>query len=171
MRHSLTRVILGLMLVTLLSAAFAVSAQQLTRDPSSITDDEINAIASKMFCMECENIPLDVCGTRACHQWREEIRMQMAEGKSEAEILEYFRVNHGERALAIPQDPLLRGLTNITPLVFAVLGVFIAGWFLWRWQSKPASPVVPVGVPPTDAPTVTPENPYLSQIEQDLKKS
>jgi cytochrome c-type biogenesis protein CcmH/NrfF len=30
---------------------------------SDPTDDEVNAIASQLYCPVCENIPLDACGT------------------------------------------------------------------------------------------------------------
>jgi len=43
-----------------------VSAQKPT--PS---DDEVNAIARQLFCPICQNIPLDVCPTQACADWRE----------------------------------------------------------------------------------------------------
>jgi hypothetical protein len=54
-----------------------VSAQQPT--PS---DDEVNAIARQLFCPICQNTPLDVCPTQACHDWRELIRQMLAQGKT-----------------------------------------------------------------------------------------
>ena len=44
---------------------FAVSYAQ---DTSPVTDDEVNALAQELYCPVCENVPLDVCPTRACAQ-------------------------------------------------------------------------------------------------------
>ena len=121
-----------------------------TVDPATITDDEVNAVAAKMYCLECENIPLDVCGTQACIQWRQEIRLQLAAGRTHDEILEYFRVNHGEQALAVPGDPLLRGLATITPYVLALLAVAAGG--AYSCGSGNAAPRTPPTTPATRQP-------------------
>jgi cytochrome c-type biogenesis protein CcmH len=47
------------------------------------TQDEVNAVARKLFCPVCENTPLDVCPTEACQQWRDVIRTKLMEGQSE----------------------------------------------------------------------------------------
>ncbi len=137
-----------------------------TVDPATITDDEVNAVAAKMYCLECENIPLDVCGTQACIQWRQEIRLQLAAGRTENEILEYFRVNHGEQALAVPGDPLLRGLATITPYVLALLAVAAGGAFLWQWQRRATDAPNNTGNPATAS--STPTDDYQSRLERDL---
>ncbi len=56
------------------------------------SDNEVNQIASKLYCPVCENIPLDVCGTTACAQWRELIRQKLAEGWTEEQITEMWRL-------------------------------------------------------------------------------
>jgi cytochrome c-type biogenesis protein CcmH/NrfF len=45
------------------------------------SDDEVNAIARQLFCPICENTPLDVCPTQACHDWRELIRQMLAKAR------------------------------------------------------------------------------------------
>ncbi|MFN3309334.1 MAG: hypothetical protein ACK44E_09010, partial [Anaerolineales bacterium] len=52
--------------LTILGSGEIALAQ--TRDPNSISDDEVNAIAKYLYCPVCENVPLDVCGTQACEQ-------------------------------------------------------------------------------------------------------
>jgi len=66
--------IFGFLLVLLSLSNGLVSAQQ-----STPSDDQVNAIARQLFCPICENIPLDVCPTQACHDWRELIRQMLAE--------------------------------------------------------------------------------------------
>ena len=74
----------------LLSGVFItrVAAQQAT--PVVPSDDQVNAIAKQLYCPVCENIPLDVCPTQACEEWRALIKELLAEGKSEQEIKDYF---------------------------------------------------------------------------------
>lgn len=170
MSARVTRTVLSTWVVVTLwvVAGAAFAQQQPPVDPANITDDQVNAVAEQMFCLECENIPLDVCGTQACRQWRDEIRFQLAEGRTEAEILEYFRVNHGEQALAVPGDPILRGLSTVTPYVLAGLVALGGVWVVFRWQNKDTAPVVatPTDIPPQD----DGGDDYLSQLERDLQK-
>src|SRR5512139_4248085 len=72
----------------------------------SPTDDEVNRIAKELFCPVCESTPLDVCPTEACRQWRELIREMLADGKSEAEIKQYFVEHFGARVLNEPPNKL-----------------------------------------------------------------
>ena len=72
------------------------------QDSTPPTDDEVNAIAGKLYCPVCESTPLDVCPTEACKDWRELIRTMLSEGKTEADILEHFEAQYGARVLAEP---------------------------------------------------------------------
>ena len=66
------------------------------------SDDQVNAIAKQLYCPVCENIPLDVCPTTACAQWRELIRQKLADGWSEQQIKEYFVQQYGSRVIGTP---------------------------------------------------------------------
>ena len=52
-----------------------------------VSDNAVNAVAEKMYCPVCENIPLDECQTQACVDWKEEIRQQLSEGQSEQAVM------------------------------------------------------------------------------------
>ncbi len=126
--------------------------------------DEVNAIASQLYCPVCENTPLDVCPTEACRQWRELIRQQLIEGKSEDEIKQYFVENYGARVLAEPPRSGLNWLVYILPPAFILIGAFILFRLLRSW-TKPL--VVPAGSRPAgDAPG----DEYILKLEEELKK-
>ena len=68
-------IIAALAVLALLLALPALAlAQGEEPPPGGPTDDEVNAIAEQLYCPVCENVPLDVCGTQACADWRDEIR-------------------------------------------------------------------------------------------------
>src|SRR5512142_1494780 len=94
------------------------------------TDDEVNRIAKQLYCPVCESTPLDVCPTEACRQWRELIRTMLSQGKSEAEIKQYFVDHYGARVLAEPPNRLV---SYLVPAVAIILGVLLLarGFQMW----------------------------------------
>jgi cytochrome c-type biogenesis protein CcmH len=147
-----------------LAATGPVSAQQPT--PS---DNQVNAVAHDLYCPVCENIPLDVCPTQACAQWRDLIRQKLALGWNKQKIEDYFAAQYGERVLAVP--PLQRSFNQLLP-AFIAGGILIAlGLVAWVLRSgfKPRSqPVDPNDGPPNAIPGVDEE--YLRRIEEDLRR-
>jgi cytochrome c-type biogenesis protein CcmH len=104
-------------------------------DDGVITDDEVNALARRMYCPVCENEPLDICGTPTCIEWREEISRQLAQGRSEEEIVSYFVRIGGQQVSSVPTDPFLRGFSLITPWLIGLIVVGVALFTLWRWRA------------------------------------
>lgn len=153
--------ILALALVILLGAVISspVMAQEPVPTPS---DDEVNAIAKQLYCPVCENIPLDVCGTTACQQWREDIRDKLAAGWSEEEIFDYFVNLGGDRVLAEPPREGINWLIYVLPPVFLLVGILIIVMGFRAWKKPVESLVV-------DAPMVEQDD-YISQLEEELKK-
>jgi cytochrome c-type biogenesis protein CcmH len=68
----------------------------------TVTDDQVNAVAKKLNCPVCENVPLDVCETQACIQWRDLIRHKLAAGETPEQIIVYFQTTYGDQVLQEP---------------------------------------------------------------------
>lgn len=149
--------ILALLLLVTLSVPVPTAAQD--NEP---TDDDVNAIAKQLYCPVCENIPLDVCPTQACRQWRETIREKLADGWNEEQIKQYFVEQYGARVLAIPPAKGMNLLVYILPPAAFLIGVFILFRALrsWRQVSIQAEPVQPV----------QPEDPYIVRLEEELRR-
>ena len=138
-----------------------VSAQQPT--PS---DDEVNAIARQLFCPICQNIPLDVCPTQACHDWRELIRQMLADGKTPDEIKQYFVDHYGARVLAEPPQTGLNWLVYVVPPVAFLIGVFLLLQAYRAWKRMPKRPdSKEAGEPAPDQ-----SDEYVSRFEEELRK-
>ena len=130
------------------------------------TDDEVNAIAKQLYCPVCENTPLDVCPTEACRQWRELIRTQLAKGKTEAEIKQYFVDNYGARVLGEPPRKGLNWLIYILPPVFILAGALILFRAMRAW-TKPATASATSGA--SEAKPIVQDD-YVARLEEELKK-
>jgi cytochrome c-type biogenesis protein CcmH len=133
-------------------------------DPNYPSDDDVNAIASQLYCPVCENVPLDVCGTQACAQWRELIREKLVEGWTEDQIKEYFSTQYGDRVLA---EPPARGLNwlvyVIPPLVFIAGAVFLyRGLLAWRKMGDDGD-IQEINTEPDF------EDEYMARLEEELK--
>lgn len=131
------------------------------------TDDEVNAIAKQLYCPVCENTPLDVCPTEACRQWRELIRDQLAEGKTEAEIKQYFVANYGARVLSEPPRTGFNWLVYIIPPVLILLGAVML-FNAFRAWTKPKSAEAGAG-PVKEAGTLSSDDEYIKRLEEELK--
>lgn len=151
--------VVGLMLTTFTMIAFA--------QDKTPTDDDVNAIAKQLYCPVCENTPLDVCPTEACHQWRELIRQMLAEGKTEQEIKDYFVANYGARVLSEPPRTGFNWLVYIIPPVLILAGaVFLFNAF--RAWTKPKSAEAGAGQE-KEASTSSSEDEYIKRLEEELK--
>jgi cytochrome c-type biogenesis protein CcmH len=148
----------------LLAGAALTQAQDVA---APVTDDQVNEVARKMYCPVCPNEPLDTCMTEACVRWREDIRGQLAAGRSEDQIIADFVARYGERASATPLDPTLRGFSVYVPWLIAGLALIAGVVTFWRWRHA-RRPVEGVGAPPASAvPDVDAE--YRAALERDLK--
>ncbi|MAT96248.1 MAG: hypothetical protein CL608_03820 [Anaerolineaceae bacterium] len=151
-----------LALLTIAASFYAVSLVQAQTVP---TDDEVNAIARKLYCPVCPNTPLDVCETQACADWRAQIRDQLADGWPEEQVMAYFVEQYGERVLAEPERSGFNSLVWILPVVAVALGLFVAFQVLRSWRRSDVGSVE-TAVP--TAPAISPET--RAKIERELKE-
>jgi cytochrome c-type biogenesis protein CcmH len=133
-------------------------------NPESITDNQVNAVAKQLYCPVCENIPLDVCGTQACADWREEIRQKLAEGWDEDEIKQYFVDRFGDRVLATPPARGLNWIVYIVPPAAFLAGVFILYRGLKSWRELADEPNE------VEESKQEIDDDYIARLEEELKK-
>jgi cytochrome c-type biogenesis protein CcmH len=161
--YRILSVILLTLVITLLLATAALAQED---DPRAPTDDEVNAIAKQLYCPVCENIPLDVCGTQACAQWRELIREKLSLGWNEAQIKGYFVEQYGDRVLAAPPARGLNWLVYLVPPLAMLLGIYIL-YQAFRAMRRPTTPATSASDIP---PPVPPDDEYLARMEELSKR-
>jgi cytochrome c-type biogenesis protein CcmH len=157
--------ILSWLVLLVLALGFANTALAQSGDPGEPTADQVNAIAKGLYCPVCENIPLDVCGTQACAQWRDLIREKLRQGWSEAQIKQYFVTQYGDRVLATPPARGLNWLVYIVPPIAILAGIYILYRAFQSWKQPPTEPDVNKSEPETP-----PADDYVLRLEDELKK-
>lgn len=128
----------------------------------TVTDDMVNAVAKQLYCPICENVPLDVCPSEVCGQWRESIRQKLAGGWSEEEIKDHFVQQYGERILAEPPRRGLNWLIYVLPVVILLCGIFI--FFRVLRTERRIERATDFGTEPRV------EDHYLSRVEEELRQ-
>jgi cytochrome c-type biogenesis protein CcmH len=151
-----------ILIAILLLSWTTVFAQEV--NPESITDNQVNAVAKQLYCPVCENIPLDVCGTQACEDWRQEIRQKLADGWSDDQIKQYFVDRFGDRVLAAPPRRGLNWLLYIVPPAAFLAGVFILYRGLKSWRQMEDEPLE---IEETRSEV---DDDYIARLEEELKK-
>lgn len=138
-----------------------------------VSDNEVNSVAKQLYCPVCENIPLDVCPTQACFQWRELIRQKIGLGWSTDQIKQYFAVQYGDRVLSVPPTRGLNWLVYILPPVAFLGGGYLVFTVLRKMRAAGSARSVSAhaDLSQISASGVKPAaDPYLNRIEEDLKK-
>jgi len=157
------------LLLALMVLAITSSALAQDNPPREPTDDEVNAIAKQMYCPVCENIPLDVCPTQACAEWRALVRDKLVEGWSEEQIKEYFVLQFGDRVLAEPPRRGLNWLIYVIPPIAFLGGVVILFRAFQVWQRSDETQLEEE-VAEYDRTEKGDEDEYISRLEDELKK-
>ncbi|OGO15892.1 MAG: hypothetical protein A2Z14_14955 [Chloroflexi bacterium RBG_16_48_8] len=134
------------LIIPTLFAPSAVHAQE--GEEKFPTDNDVNAIAGKLYCPVCPNTPLDVCETKACQDWRAQIKQQLEDGWTEDQIIDYFVLQYGERVLANPKREGFTSLVWVLPVIAVVLGMtviwrVIKGWWGFKKPSGSESNIEP----------------------------
>ena len=157
------RISVAILFAFIATLVLVISVLAQDGQPEAPSDDAVNAIAKQLYCPVCENIPLDVCGTQACAQWRELIREKLAMGWSESEIKQYFVTQYGDRVLASPPARGLNWLVYIIPPLAIIAGIYILyrAFQSWRRPEPQATP--------GDEPEVPSSDEYVIRLEDELK--
>ena len=146
-------------LPTFLALCLLIFAKGTHAQAPTPSDDDVNRVARQLYCPVCENVPLDVCPTQACAEWRADIRDRLAQGWTDEQIKAYFAQQYGDRVLAQPPARGLNLLLYLLPLLALGGGAAIIYRFLRR-SPHPAAP--PPRSPPADE--------YAARLEKEVKE-
>lgn len=153
---------LALAITAWVAAVLFSAASVQAQTPPPDTDDAVRVVAKKLNCPTCAGRNLADCPTETCLQWKAEIKAQLDQGKSTSEVLQYFENRFGTTVL---QEPPKSGNTLAlwAVPVGAALMLLGGGALVVRRVSRGALPAGP--------PAPVSEDPYVSELERQVKDS
>jgi cytochrome c-type biogenesis protein CcmH len=130
-----------------------------------VTDNQVNQVAKGLYCPVCQNLPLEVCGTEACAEWRQQVRDLIAQGYTTQQIRDYFVQRFGPQTVGVPTNTTAQVLTVVLPaaLILLIGAVIVVNLLIWRRRR----------VLTDDAPNVVsapPADDYRTRLEEELRK-
>ena len=134
----------------------------------SVSDNDVNRVAKKLYCPVCPNTPLDVCQTQACKDWRAQIRDQMSSGWTDQQVMDYFVRSYGERVLAEPERGGFTSLVWMLPVLVVALGLVLVWLILKSWRANQKAQ--PAAVQQTMPSTPAVPRDVMAKIEAEIRK-
>lgn len=150
-----------------LLAALALAALSLAQTSTEFITPAVKRVGVRLACLctACKNTVAD-CPMLQCeysHPARQRIAAQLAQGKSDDEIVKSFIDQQGLQALAVPPNRGFNSLVWIMPWVAVAAGLALVWLFIRKYSSKKAA----AGAPEIDPAIV---ERYRADIEKDLEK-
>ena len=102
----------------------------------TVLDARAKGIASRLRCPVCQGESIQDSPAELAAQMKTVVREQLANGKSESDILDYFTQKYGQWILLEPKAEGLNLIVYWLPVLFIVFGG--AGlWFVVRRWTRP----------------------------------
>jgi cytochrome c-type biogenesis protein CcmH len=160
--QNIKRRLILILIISLASLFVASVVYAQDGQPGYPTDNDVLRVAKQLYCPVCPNTPLDVCETKACQDWRAQIRDQLSQGWTDQQIIDYFVTQYGERVLAEPQRKGFTSLVWFLPLTAVLIGMGIVYEILKSWRKQKTVTTV---APP--APEISKD--LLEKIEREIR--
>ena len=112
-------------------------AQSAFDDAEASLDERVHAFSQQVRCLVCQNETLAESRAELAVDLRREIRQQMKDGRSDAQITAFLTERYGDFVLYRPPLKPATYLLWFGP--FAVLGSALSALYRWvtRWPKRP----------------------------------
>ena len=125
-------------LAILLAAALPAAAQPAPGAAPTVAADpkleaDVMELSHKLRCLVCQNQSIAESNAPLAVDLREQVREQLAGGKSKSEVIDYLVARYGDFVL---YEPPFKGTTLLLwggPVLLLVGG---AGWLAWRLRRR-----------------------------------
>lgn len=134
-------------LVLLVLLGFAVPAASQVRSAAEV-EALTRSLAAELRCPVCQGLSLEDSPTELSMEMKGVIREQLAEGRSPAEVKEYFVARYGEWILMEPRPRGFNLLVYVLPVLALLAGGGLVVGVVRRWTRAPAAALAP-GAPPS----------------------
>ena len=134
------RAALGALLLALAGAAFGQSSEIANPDPA--VERRLKALAEELRCLVCQNQTIADSNAPLAVDLRNQIRTQIAQGRSDDDIRAYMVERYGDFVLYKPPFHAGTALLWLGPPLLVAAGVVIFFVVVRRRPAAPAAPEV-----------------------------
>ena len=135
-----------LLAVSLLAVSALASPTGAATAPVAVSETEVQAIASQLRCVVCQNLSVADSPSDMARQMRDLIRERLAAGDTPAQVETYFVQRYGEWVLLAPPARGLNIVLWLAPFAAVAGGLVLVLSLARRWRRRPATPD-PAAVP------------------------
>src|SRR5690348_10933621 len=125
---------LFLALIALMVAAWSISYIYAARNQT--LDQRVQEVASQIKCPVCQGESIADSKADLARQMRSQVRQQLQEGKSEQDVLSYFRDHYGDDILLSPQSQGFGLFSWLVPLLLVLGGCGLVYLTLRDWKRQ-----------------------------------
>jgi cytochrome c-type biogenesis protein CcmH len=126
-----------LIIIAIVSILTAIwSYVLLSQPPQQTLDQRVHDVASQLKCLVCQGESVADSPALLSQQMRAIIHQQLQSGKSEQEVIQYFRDHYGDRILLAPPKQGFTVLAWIVPIAILIGGAVLLFFVLQGWQTK-----------------------------------
>ena len=141
----------GLVMVCLLPFALAAATADL--------EAQVRDIASQLRCPVCQGLSVGDSPSELANEMRTLVREQLQQGKTKAEVLDYFAQRYGEWILLAPPKHGFNLIIWVLPFVLLPIGAAAVYLGARRWVRRPA---------PEESPPRGLDSPYAERLQREL---
>lgn len=154
------------MALVLASAAVPPAlAAELTQQQQALASD----LDGRLISPCCWTQTIAVHDSETAHQLKAQVRLLVAQGMGEDEVLDSFVAQYGEEILAAPRAAGFNLLAYILPAFVIVLGVAGIVLLALRWRDGRAE-ATPVTVAEGSRGAAVEQNPLRSRLDEELSR-
>lgn len=135
----------------------------LQNPPQPTLDQRVHDVASQLRCPICQGESVADSTSQLAQQMRGVIRQQLQSGKSEQEVIQYFRDSYGDQIVWSPPWQGFTLLAWLVPIGLLLAGIIMLFFVLRDWRAlAPAGDAEPANIDEADLAF------YRTQLEQEL---
>ncbi len=112
----------------------------LQNPPQPSLDQRVHDVASQLRCPVCQGESVADSPSQLSQQMRGVIRQQLQSGKSEQQVIQYFRTSYGDQIVWSPPWQGFTLLAWLVPIGLVLAGIILLFFVLRDWRAlAPAS--------------------------------
>lgn len=130
----------------LVAMTFALLAASAHADETPVPEARYQGLINELRCLVCQNQTIAESNAPLAADLREQVRSQIAAGKSDAEIIDFVTARYGDFVLYRPPFKARTWLLWIGPFVLLLVIGGIVATFIRRSRPPPPAPADPAAV-------------------------